>query len=58
MDYLKAELQNTRITLHPNVSEIVADQTPYLDSEKFQKMAAHNPALTLFKDKLNLETEI
>ncbi len=58
LDYLKTELQNTRITLHPNVSEIVADQTPYLDSEKFQKMAAHNPALTLFKDKLNLETEI
>lgn len=58
LEYLKTQLNNNQITLHPHVKEAAAEKTAYLDSEKFKQMAERNPALNLFKDELGLEAEL
>lgn len=58
LEYLKTQLNNNQITLHPHVKEAAAEKTAYLDSEKFKQMTERNPALNLFKDELGLEAEL
>ena len=57
LHFLKQSLGNRKLTLHTRIRENQKETKPYTDREKFEKMAAKNPALFKLKDKLDLDIE-
>jgi DNA polymerase-3 subunit gamma/tau len=55
LNYLRTTLQNFGIEVSVRVDEKAAVKRPYTASEKFQHMAAKNPALSDLKTKFNLD---
>ena len=55
--FLKQSLGNRKLTLHTRIRENQKETKPYTDREKFEKMAAKNPALFKLKDQLDLDIE-
>lgn len=57
LDYLKESLDNTLITLKPQLTEKPKSLGAYTDREKFDQMAEKKPILRELKKQLNLEAE-
>jgi len=57
LDFLKRTLTNDKITLTITIRENKKEMKPYTDQEKFEKMAAKNPALYNLKEQLDLDIE-
>jgi len=57
LDFLRKGLNNHQITVHTSVQENHLELKPYTDKEKFEKMAAKNPALHKLKEQLDLDIE-
>ncbi len=55
LNFLRTSLKNFSIELNARVDETVAVKRPYTNQEKFQHMAAKNPALVELKKRFNLE---
>lgn len=58
IDFLRKHLANSHISLHPHIVDTVIQNTPYLDSEKFQLMVERQPSLRLLVDELGLEPDL
>ncbi len=56
-EYLKTQLQNTRLKLTPILNVKPKELDAYTDKEKFEKLANARPFLRDFKEQLGLETE-
>jgi DNA polymerase-3 subunit gamma/tau len=57
MEFLRNNLNNFKIQLQTRIAETQKTLKPYTDKEKFDLMAAKNPALKSLKDELDLEIE-
>lgn len=57
LEYLRQMLGNHQITLHTRIQENPVERKPYTDKEKFEQMAAKNPALNKLKEQLDLDIE-
>jgi len=57
LEFLRRTLDNYQITLQTRIHENPIEQKPYTDKEKFEKMAAKNPALNKLKEQLDLDIE-
>jgi DNA polymerase-3 subunit gamma/tau len=57
LNFLRAKLDNYRISLVTRVDENVREARPYTDKEKFGKLAEANPSLLKLKEELDLEIE-
>ncbi|MFH1161049.1 MAG: DNA polymerase III subunit gamma/tau [bacterium] len=57
LDFLKRSFNNYKITLQTKIRENQKEMKPYTDQEKFEKMAAKNPALYKLKEQLDLDIE-
>jgi len=57
LEFLKRTLDNYQITLQTRIQENHIELKPYTDKEKFEKMAAKNPALNKLKEQLDLDIE-
>lgn len=57
LGFLRSKLGNSSITLNTRVEENARETRPYTDKEKFETMAARNPALLRLKENLDLEIE-
>jgi len=55
LNYLRTTLKNFDIEINARVDEVAVVKRPYTASEKFQHMAAKNPALVELKTKFNLD---
>ncbi|SHM43745.1 DNA polymerase III subunit gamma/tau [Mucilaginibacter sp. OK098] len=55
LNYLRTTLKNFDIEINVRVDEVAVVKRPYTASEKFQHMAAKNPALAELKAKFNLD---
>jgi DNA polymerase-3 subunit gamma/tau len=55
LNFLRSSLKNFSIELNARVDETVAVKRPYTNQEKFQHMAAKNPALVELKKRFNLD---
>ncbi|MCR8558087.1 DNA polymerase III subunit gamma/tau [Mucilaginibacter sp. BJC16-A38] len=55
LNYLRTTLKNFDIEVNVRIDEVTAVKRPYTASEKFQHMAAKNPALAELKAKFNLD---
>ena len=55
--HLRATLNNYRIQLRTEVMENHTELKPYTDKEKFEQMAARNPALNTLREQLDLDIE-
>jgi DNA polymerase-3 subunit gamma/tau len=55
LNYLRTTLKNFDIEINARVDEVAVVRRPYTASEKFQHMAAKNPALAELKAKFNLD---
>ncbi|KAF0200382.1 MAG: DNA polymerase III subunit [Bacteroidetes bacterium] len=59
LGYLRKELKNWGITLETVISDRpVESRKPYTDQDKFDVMAAQNPAVKTLKNQLNLDIEM
>jgi DNA polymerase-3 subunit gamma/tau len=58
LDFLRSELQNSKILLEPILIETTTQSKPYTPEERFKAMADKNPSLMAFKEKLDLELEL
>jgi DNA polymerase-3 subunit gamma/tau len=59
LGYLRKELKNWGITLETVISDRpVESRKPYTDQDKFDVMAAQNPAVKTLKSQLNLDIEM
>jgi DNA polymerase-3 subunit gamma/tau len=59
LGYLRKELKNWGITLETIISDRpVESRKPYTDQDKFDVMAAQNPAVKTLKSQLNLDIEM
>ncbi len=56
-DFLRKNLQNSRITLQTTIAENDTTRKPYTDREKFERMAEKNPNLKTLKETLDLDIE-
>lgn len=56
-DFLRKNLQNSRITLQTTIAENDMTRKPYTDREKFERMAEKNPNLKTLKETLDLDIE-
>jgi len=57
LEYLRQMLDNFQITLQTRIQENLVERKPYTDKEKFEQMAAKNPALNKLKEQLDLDIE-
>ncbi len=59
MNYIRNQLNNFELDFKTELKEKDSDKElkPYTDKEKFEKMAASNPVLLLFQEKLGFEFE-
>ncbi|MCX6283822.1 MAG: DNA polymerase III subunit gamma/tau [Bacteroidetes bacterium] len=57
LGFLRSRLDNYQLSLTAKVEENSRELKPYTDKEKFDKMAAKNPALQKLKEELDLEIE-
>ncbi|MBC8460833.1 MAG: DNA polymerase III subunit gamma/tau [Deltaproteobacteria bacterium] len=57
LEFLKKNLNNYQISLQTRIPENHKEVKPYTDKEKFEKMAAKNPALNKLKEQLDLDIE-
>ena len=55
LNFLRGTLRNFNIEVSVRIDEKAAVKRPYTSSEKFQHMAAKNPALVELKNKFNLD---
>ena len=55
LNYIRTTLKNFGIEVSVRIDEVAAVKRPYTASEKFQHMAAKNPALIDLKTKFNLD---
>ncbi|MDB4918839.1 DNA polymerase III subunit gamma/tau [Mucilaginibacter sp.] len=55
LNYLRTTLKNFDIEINVRIDEVAVVKRPYTASEKFQHMAAKNPALAELKAKFNLD---
>lgn len=55
LNYLRTTLKNFDIEINARIDEVAVVKRPYTASEKFQHMAAKNPALVELKTKFNLD---
>jgi len=55
LNFLRSTLRNFEIEVSVRIDEIAVVKRPYTTSEKFQHMAAKNPALVDLKNKFNLD---
>jgi DNA polymerase-3 subunit gamma/tau len=55
LNYLRTTLKNFDIEINVRIDEVAVVKRPYTTSEKFQYMAAKNPALAELKAKFNLD---
>jgi DNA polymerase-3 subunit gamma/tau len=55
LNFLRSTLKNFEIEVSARIDEIAVVKRPYTTSEKFQHMAAKNPALVDLKNKFNLD---
>ncbi|MDB5086134.1 MAG: polymerase subunit gamma/tau [Mucilaginibacter sp.] len=55
LNYLRTTLKNFDIEINARIDEVAVVKRPYTASEKFQHMAAKNPALAELKAKFNLD---
>jgi DNA polymerase-3 subunit gamma/tau len=55
LNFLRTTLRNFDIEVSVRIDEKAAVKRPYTASEKFQHMAAKNPALVDLKNKFNLD---
>ena len=55
LNFLRSSLRNFNIEVSVRVDEKAVVKRPYTSSEKFQHMAAKNPALVELKNKFNLD---
>ncbi|ASU33389.1 DNA polymerase III subunit gamma/tau [Mucilaginibacter xinganensis] len=55
LNYLRTTLKNFNIEVNVRIDEVAVVKRPYTASEKFQYMAAKNPALADLKAKFNLD---
>ncbi len=55
--FLRSSLNNFRIGIRTQVNENHATLKPYTDKEKFEQMAAKNPALNTLREQLDLDIE-
>jgi hypothetical protein len=55
--YLRQRLQNSRLSLHPTITEDNGPRRLYTNSEKFQHLLARYPLLNELKEKLGLEAD-
>ena len=55
LNYLRTTLKNFDIEINVRIDEVAVVKRPYTASEKFQHMAAKNPALVDLKNKFNLD---
>ncbi len=55
LNFLRTTLRNFGIEVNARIDEIAVVKRPYTASEKFQHMAAKNPALVELKNKFNLD---
>ncbi|EMR01214.1 hypothetical protein [Cesiribacter andamanensis] len=55
--YLRQTLQNSQISLHPQVAEEAGPRKLYTNSEKFQHLLERYPLLQELKEKLGLEAD-
>ncbi|MDP9081878.1 MAG: DNA polymerase III subunit gamma/tau [Bacteroidota bacterium] len=55
LNYLRTTLKNFDIEVNVRIDEVAVVKRPYTASEKFQHMAAKNPALAELKAKFNLD---
>jgi len=57
LGFLRSKLDNYQLNLTAKVEENSRELKPYTDKEKFDKMAAKNPALQKLREELDLEIE-
>ena len=57
LNYLRSNLKNFNIELNPRIDEQTVVKRPYTNQEKFQHMAAKNPALMELRKRFNLDFE-
>jgi hypothetical protein len=57
LNFLRNELNNNQIKLHPLVDTINSQTEAYTDSERFESMAKKYPQMNKLKDSLDLEIE-
>lgn len=55
LNYLRVQLKNFELNIHPVINEQVVSKRPYTSSERFQYLAAKNPELIELKKMFNLE---
>jgi DNA polymerase III subunit gamma/tau len=57
LEFLRSKLNNHKIELQTRILESHTELKPYTDKEKFEKMAAKNPALHKLREELDLDIE-
>jgi len=57
LNYLRMTLRNFNIEVSVRIDEKAVVKRPYTAAEKFQHMAAKNPALVELKNKFNLDLD-
>jgi DNA polymerase III subunit gamma/tau len=57
MEFLRIHLNNFKIQLQTRIADTQKNLKPYTDKEKFDLMAAKNPALRTLREELDLEIE-
>lgn len=55
--YLRQQLNNAQISLHPLLAEEAGPKRLYTNSEKFRHLMERYPLLAEFKERLGLETD-
>lgn len=57
LSFLKDELNNNQIELHPLVDQVKSETEAYTDSERFESLAKKFPQMNKLKNSLDLEIE-
>ena len=55
LNFMRTQLRNFYLDVHPRVDEQVTVKRPYTSQEKFQYMAQKNPELLELRKKFNLD---
>ena len=55
LTFLRKELSNSKIQLVTKLSEKSKDKIIYSDTDKYEEMVKKNPALSLLRQKFNLD---